>query len=85
MYRFFLSIVIATVFYSCASGQSISVVTYNVRYGLVDDGENSWQYRKEFLVWQLQFHSTDIFDIPESDLISDDLPALVELTLEKKF
>ena len=83
MYRFFLSIVIAIVFYNCASDQSISVVTDNVRFDLADDGENSWQYRKEFLVSQLKFHSFDIFGTPESDLISDYLPVLVEPTLEK--
>ncbi len=84
MYLFFLSIVIAIVFYSCASGQSISDVPYNVRHDLADDGENSWQNRKEFLVSQLKFHSPDIFDTLESDLISDHLLVLVELTLEKK-
>jgi len=36
---------------SCMSDvkTNISVMTYNVRYGLADDGENSWEYRKKEL------------------------------------
>jgi endonuclease/exonuclease/phosphatase family metal-dependent hydrolase len=35
---------------SCNETQNISVMTYNIRYGLADDGENSWKYRKENMV-----------------------------------
>ncbi len=65
MYRYFLNILIVIAFASCASSQNISVMTYNVRYGLADDGENSWQYRKEFLASQIDFYDPDIFGTQE--------------------
>lgn len=46
-------------------GQNISVMTYNVRYGLADDGENSWKFRKEFLASQIAFYNPDIFGTQE--------------------
>ena len=50
---------------SCASQQDISVMTYNVRYGLADDGENSWDYRKEFLASQINYNNPDFLGIQE--------------------
>jgi len=51
---------------SCAtSHQDISAMTYNVRYGLADDGENSWKYRKEFLANQINFYNPDFLGIQE--------------------
>ena len=52
---------------SCNSQKKLdlSVMTYNVRYGLADDGENSWEYRKEFLASQLTFYNPDIFGTQE--------------------
>ena len=49
---------------NCIS-QNISFMTYNVRYGLADDGKNSWEYRKEFLASQINFYNPDIFGIQE--------------------
>ena len=46
-------------------GQNITLMTYNVRYGLADDGENSWNYRKEFLVSQLNFYNPDFIGTQE--------------------
>ncbi len=40
-------------------------MTYNIRYGLADDGENSWKYRKEFLTSQINFYNPDIFGTQE--------------------
>jgi endonuclease/exonuclease/phosphatase family metal-dependent hydrolase len=45
--------------------QDISVMTYNVRYGLADDGENSWNFRKEFLTSQINFYNPDFLGIQE--------------------
>jgi endonuclease/exonuclease/phosphatase family metal-dependent hydrolase len=65
MYKILLNILIGLFFSSCVISQNISIMTYNVRYGLADDGENSWQYRKEFLASQLNFYNPDIFGTQE--------------------
>jgi len=49
---------------NCIS-QNLSFMTYNVRYGLADDGKNSWKYRKEFLASQINFYNPDIFGTQE--------------------
>jgi len=45
--------------------QNISIMTYNIRYGLADDGENSWEYRKEFLASQMNFYNSDFIGTQE--------------------
>lgn len=52
-----------TFFY--VKGQDISFMSYNVRYGLADDGENSWNYRKEFLTSQINFYNSDFIGTQE--------------------
>ncbi len=49
---------------NCIS-QNMTFMTYNVRYGLADDGENSWKYRKEYLASQINFYNPDIFGTQE--------------------
>ncbi len=48
------------------NGQNISVMTYNVRYGLADDGKNSWEFRKDFLASQISFYNPDFIGTQES-------------------
>ncbi len=48
------------------NGQNISVMTYNVRYGLADDGKNSWEFRKDFLASQIKFYNPDFIGTQES-------------------
>lgn len=50
---------------SCKNDLDLSVATYNVRYGLADDGENSWDFRKDCLTALLNFYNPDIFGIQE--------------------
>jgi len=45
--------------------QELSLMTYNIRYATVNDGENQWEKRKEFLSDQLHFYAPDIFGIQE--------------------
>lgn len=40
-------------------------MTYNIRYATSNDGENSWENRKEYLTGQVRFYSPDIFGIQE--------------------
>ena len=51
--------------FTSSVSQSITLMSYNVRYGLADDGENSWEYRKEFLESQLNFYDPDIIGTQE--------------------
>jgi len=65
MQKFALSLLLVFSIISNSVCQNISMMTYNVRYGLADDGKNSWEYRKEFLTSQINFYHPDIFGIQE--------------------
>ncbi len=65
MLKFVFTILCTIIFTQYSHSQHISVMTYNVRYGLADDGENSWQYRKEFLADQINFYNPDFLGIQE--------------------
>jgi len=45
--------------------QSLSAMTYNIRYATANDGDNQWEKRKEFLTDQISFYAPDIFGIQE--------------------
>ena len=45
---------------------SISVMSYNIRYGAANDGTNSWQYRCPATILMLREHMPDIFGVQES-------------------
>jgi len=51
---------------SYVNAQIFSVMTYNVRYGLADDGKNSWEFRKDFLTSQIKFYNPDFIGTQES-------------------
>ncbi len=63
--KYLLTLLIVSTLANCASHQDISIMTYNVRYGLADDGENSWDYRKEFLASQINYNNPDFLGIQE--------------------
>lgn len=51
---------------SCISwSQELSLMTYNIRYATVNDQENQWEKRKEFLTEQIGFYEPDVFGIQE--------------------
>lgn len=54
-------------------GQSIRIITYNIRLNLPEDGENAWPNRKNQVVALLRFHQPDIFGLQEAliDQIED--------------
>ncbi|MCK4885859.1 MAG: endonuclease/exonuclease/phosphatase family protein [Planctomycetes bacterium] len=41
------------------------MMSFNIRYGTAEDGENSWQNRKEILFGFLKLHSSDIIGMQE--------------------
>lgn len=45
--------------------QSLSAMTYNIRYATTNDGENQWEKRKDFLTDQISFYAPDVFGIQE--------------------
>ena len=50
---------------SVVVGQTIDVLTYNIRFDNPKDGLNSWDNRKAFLISQLNFYAPDIFGTQE--------------------
>ena len=65
MIKKILILFIVLLVFGSVKGQTFSLMTYNVRYGLADDGENSWEFRKDFLTSQINFYNPDIFGIQE--------------------
>jgi endonuclease/exonuclease/phosphatase family metal-dependent hydrolase len=64
MRRILLLFMILGVVYS-TKAQSLSAMTYNIRYATTNDGDNQWEKRKEFLTDQISFYAPDIFGIQE--------------------
>ncbi|MHC4927377.1 MAG: endonuclease/exonuclease/phosphatase family protein [Planctomycetota bacterium] len=65
-------------FEAVEAGQ-LNVLTFNIRYGSADDGENSWEYRKELVFDVLASHQADIVGLQEAEAfqvqeIEDALP-----------
>lgn len=67
MPRKFLLAVLASLLLSAnVSGQTLNLMTYNVRLDVAVDGVNRWDNRKEVLVSQIKFYEPDILGIQES-------------------
>ena len=47
-------------------GQSLKVMTYNIRLDVSSDGANAWPLRKDFLASQIQFYEPDILGVQEA-------------------
>ena len=48
------------------SNDPIKVMTFNIRYGLADDGLNSWQYRNSDIVNLIKYHGPGIVGLQEA-------------------
>lgn len=57
--------IIAVCFFQTVIAQSYKVMTYNIRFDNVNDGENQWSKRKGFLSNQITYNNPDIFGIQE--------------------
>ncbi|MBK8556535.1 MAG: endonuclease/exonuclease/phosphatase family protein [Lewinellaceae bacterium] len=67
-----------------ASGQALSVMSYNLRYDNPNDGPNAWPERRDFLAAQVRFHHPDVFGVQEGlqqqlDYLKKTLPAYTYL------
>ncbi len=45
---------------------SISVMSFNIRYGLANDGENSWQFRNKFVFDVIKTNNPDLIGLQEA-------------------
>ncbi len=62
----------------------IVVMSFNIRYGTANDGENSWEHRKDLLVDVLRQESPDLIGTQEGlrfqlDYIKEELPGYGEI------
>ncbi len=48
-----------------AAQTSLRVMTFNVRYGTADDGDNAWEKRKDILVNAIKAHAPDVIGMQE--------------------
>ncbi|MBL8849690.1 MAG: endonuclease/exonuclease/phosphatase family protein [Planctomycetaceae bacterium] len=59
--------------------RSLRVMTFNIRYGTADDGENAWDRRREFLVETIHAFDPDLLGTQETlafqrDYLAEQLP-----------
>ncbi len=82
-YRFLLLIVLASFVCPTAFSQSrandVRLMSYNIRYGTANDGENHWDKRKEFLVATIKTFDPDLLGTQETlgfqrDYLAEHLP-----------
>jgi len=68
-------------FPACANAESVELkaMTYNVRYGTANDGENHWNLRKDIMIRSIQEYDPDVIGTQETldfqaDYIAEQLP-----------
>lgn len=62
-------VLLAAFLTACCSGseeETITVISYNIRMGVADDGENSWQYRCPATKAMIEDQHPDIFGVQEA-------------------
>jgi endonuclease/exonuclease/phosphatase family metal-dependent hydrolase len=65
--KYGISLFVFIIFYSSIiSGQSLKLMTYNIRLNTSSDGINAWPNRKDFVSSQIIFYRPDIFGIQEA-------------------
>ncbi len=72
MKRIFFIIVIFSLFTGChllhkkPDAETITVMTFNIRYGTANDGENRWELRAPILLQCIRQHNPDLLSTQES-------------------
>ncbi len=59
--------------------QTLTLLSYNIRYDNPGDGPDAWPQRRDFLAGQLRFHHPDVFGVQEAlkhqlDYLQEQLP-----------
>lgn len=62
-----------------AGNETLTVISFNIRFGLAEDGENAWVHRKEATIDMIEKNSPDIIGMQEAfsfqiDYIADNCP-----------
>jgi endonuclease/exonuclease/phosphatase family metal-dependent hydrolase len=76
----FLAIIFASKWKTAAGAeQDIRVMTFNIRYGTANDGENHWDKRKDFLIETIKAFRPDLLGTQETlgfqrDYLAEHLP-----------
>ena len=65
MREIFYLLLLITIFSCTKEQENLNIMTYNIRYGNANDGENHWSKRKEFLSNQINYYHPDILGIQE--------------------
>jgi endonuclease/exonuclease/phosphatase family metal-dependent hydrolase len=74
---------------SDADGLELRVMTFNIRYGTADDGDNAWDRRKDMVCDVLRRHEPDIIGLQEAlrfqiDYIRAELPKYGEIGVARE-
>src|SRR5688572_3528346 len=78
--RFGLGFVIACLAFALpANAEDVRVMSFNIRYGTADDGENHWDQRREFLIETIREFDPDLLGTQETlgfqkEYIAEQLP-----------
>jgi len=67
----------------------LRIMTFNIRYGSANDGENSWNKRKEMVCDVIRNHPSDVVGLQEAlrfqmDSIREDLPVYGEIGVARE-
>jgi endonuclease/exonuclease/phosphatase family metal-dependent hydrolase len=65
--------------FAADEGADVRVMSFNIRYGTADDGENRWDLRKEFLIETIKVFDPDLLGTQETlgfqrDYLAEKLP-----------
>jgi endonuclease/exonuclease/phosphatase family metal-dependent hydrolase len=79
IYDFLLAMVGVAIFAAFATAEPVRVMTFNVRFGTADDGDNRWELRRELLMDVIHDFDPDVLGVQEAlreqvDAIGDALP-----------
>jgi endonuclease/exonuclease/phosphatase family metal-dependent hydrolase len=79
VFLIFTSLIFATLVGS-SQAEPVRVMTFNIRYGSADDGENSWPHRRELLIKVIRDFNPDILGVQEAersqvDELTDEFPS----------
>jgi endonuclease/exonuclease/phosphatase family metal-dependent hydrolase len=61
-----LSAVLLLIFASCFAQNTIEVMSFNIRLGSVDDGENHWNIRKDKVKDLINYYEADFVGLQEA-------------------